>query len=116
MVGALSALERHLEVDLREVDAIVGTSAGAVRGALLAAGVSVEELRTHQIGEELVSGPLLGFAWDYETATGGGRPPRPRPGLGSAGLIARNVGHLRRLPPTAVLSALLPEGRGTLES
>jgi NTE family protein len=31
-------------------------------------------------------------------------------------MLARNVGHLRRLPPTAVLSALLPEGRGSLES
>ncbi|GAA4346927.1 patatin-like phospholipase family protein [Angustibacter luteus] len=116
MVGALSALEQHLDVDLRECEAIVGTSAGSVIGSLLAAGVSVAELRTHQVGEELTTGPLLGFSWDYETATGGGRPPRPKAGLGSAGLIARNVGHLRRLPPTAVLSALLPEGRGSLDS
>lgn len=116
MVGALSALEDALGLDLRDVEAIVGTSAGSVVGALLAAGVSVEELRRHQLGEPITSGPLAGFAWDYEHATGGGRPPRPRPGLGSAGLIARNVAHLRRLPPTAVLSALLPEGRGSLES
>ncbi len=116
MVGALSALEDSLGIDLREVDAIVGTSAGSVVAALLSAGVSVEELRRHQSGEELTSGPLQGFAWDYEKDTGAGRPPRPRPGLGSAGLIARNVSHLRRLPPTAVLSALLPEGRGSLAS
>jgi NTE family protein len=115
MVGALSALEDHLGTDLREVDQLVGTSAGSVVGALLAAGVGVPELRAHQLGEP-TTGPLAGFSWDYETATGGGRPPRPRPGPGSAGLIARNVGHLRRLPPTAVLSALLPEGRGSLES
>lgn len=116
MVGALSAIEDSLDIDLRDVEAIVGTSAGSVVGALLAAGVSVAELRTHQLGESVASGPLVGFEWDYERATGGGRPPRPRPGLGSAGLIARNVAHLRRLPPTAVLSALLPEGRGSLAS
>ncbi len=116
MVGALCALEDALDADLREAEAIVGTSAGSVVGALLAAGVSVEELRRHQLGEPLTSGPLAGFTWDYERATGGARPPRPRPGLGSAGLIARNVAHLRRLPPTAVLSALLPEGRGSLDS
>ncbi|MGN6299796.1 MAG: patatin-like phospholipase family protein [Angustibacter sp.] len=116
MVGALSAIEDSLGIDLRDVEAVVGTSAGSVVGALLAAGVSVAELRTHQLGEPVVTGPLVGFEWDYERATGGGRPPRPRPGLGSAGLIARNVAHLRRLPPTAVLSALLPEGRGSLAS
>jgi NTE family protein len=116
MVGALSALEDALDTDLRRVEAIVGTSAGSVVGALLAAGVSVGELRQHQLGAAMTTGPLARFTWDYEHATGGGRPPRPRPGLGSAGLIARNVAHLRRLPPTAVLSALLPEGRGSLES
>ncbi|GAB3597514.1 patatin-like phospholipase family protein [Angustibacter peucedani] len=116
MVGALVALEEHLGVDLRESEALVGTSAGSVVAALLAAGVSVDELRLHQSGLPLPSGLLSEFRWDYETATGSGRPPRPRPGLGSAGLIARNVSHLRRLPPTAVLSALLPEGRGSLES
>lgn len=116
MVGALSALEESLDLDLREVDAIVGTSAGSVLAALLAAGVGVGDLRRHQLGEPVVDGPLAGFAWDYETATGGDRPPRPRAGLGSAGLIARNVSQLRRLPPTAVLSALLPEGRGSLDS
>lgn len=116
MVGALSALQDHLDVDLREVDALVGTSAGSVVASLLAAGVGVEELRLHQSGLPMPDGLLREFSWDYETATGSGRPPRPRPGLGSAGLLARNVSHLRRLPPTAVLSALLPEGRGSLES
>jgi NTE family protein len=115
MVGALSALQEHLGVDLREVDELVGTSAGSVLAALLSAGVSVDDLRRHQLGLP-PHGPLAGFVWNYETATGGSRPPRPRAGPGSAGLIARNVGNLRRLPPTAVLSALLPEGRGSLDS
>lgn len=116
LVGALSALEEHLGRDLRGVDAIVGTSAGSVVGALLAAEVSVADLLRHQLGEELGSGPLAGFAWDHDSPPGGARPRRSRRGVGSARLLAHNVGHLRRLPPTAVLSALLPEGRGSLES
>jgi NTE family protein len=116
MVGALTALEDQLGRDLRTMEGIVGTSAGSVVGALLAAGVSVADLRRHQLGEPVTEGPLAGFSWDYETATGGDRPPHPRRGLGSAGMLARNVTHLRRLPPTAVLSAVLPEGRGSLAS
>lgn len=116
MVGALTALEAAHGLDVREVDEIVGTSAGSVLAALLAAGVPVADLRRHQLAEPIDSGPLKGFTWDYDTATGSGRPGRPRPTPGSARMLARNVGHLRRLPPTAVLSALLPEGRGSLES
>lgn len=116
MVGALTALEATHSLDAREFDEVVGTSAGSVLAALLSAGVPVQDLRRHQLAEPIDSGPLKGFTWDYDTATGGGRPQRPRPGPGSARLLARNVGHLRRLPPTAVLSALLPEGRGSLES
>jgi NTE family protein len=116
MVGALSVLEDELSVDLRDFDEIIGTSAGSVLAALIGAGVSVADLRTHQLGEPLESGPLSGFHWDYDNATGGDLPQRPRVRLGSGGLIVRNARHLRRLPPTAVLSALLPEGRGRLDS
>jgi NTE family protein len=116
MVGALTALESAHRLDARDFDAIVGTSAGSVLAALLAAGVPVQDLRRHQLAEPIDAGPLKGFSWDYDTATGGERPSRPRPAPGSARMLARNVGHLRRLPPTAVLSALLPEGRGSLDS
>ena len=50
MVGALTALEDELGVDPRAFDEIVGTSAGSVLAALLASGVSVADLRTHQLG------------------------------------------------------------------
>ena len=116
MVGALSVLEEEIGADLRDFDEFVGTSAGSVLCALLGAGVSVADLRTHQLGEELDGGPMAGFHWDYENATGGDLPSRPRVRLGSGGLLVRNARHLRRLPPTAVLSALLPEGRGRLDS
>jgi len=116
MVGALSALEQVHGRDAREAVLIVGTSAGSVVAALLGAGVSVAELRSHSLGETAASGPLSRIGWDYESATGGSRPLRPRPGMGSAVLMRQGSRSLRALPPTAVLSALLPEGRGSLET
>lgn len=113
-VGALCALQDSLGSDLRGCAQIVGTSAGSVIAALLAAGVSVDDLRRHQLGEPVLSGPLVGFEWPYDTATGGSRPPPPRPGVGSTAILGRGVSHLRRLPPIVVLSALMPEGRGSL--
>lgn len=116
MVGALAALQDALGIDVRDCEQIVGTSAGSVLAALIAAGVGVDDLRRHQLGQPVTGGPLAGFAWDYQTATGGARPPRPRPGLGSAAMLTQGVTQLRRLPPVVVLSALLPEGRGSLAS
>jgi NTE family protein len=116
MVGALKALQEVLGVDARDFDGFVGTSAGSVLASLLGAGVSVEDLLAHELEGELDVGPLSGFAWDYEKDTGGDRPGFPRPGLGSRELLRRNARNLRHLPPTAVLSAILPEGRGSIDA
>jgi len=114
MVGALQALQDETGVDVRDFDAFVGTSAGSILAALLGAGVSVADLVNHQRGDQLESGRLAGFHFDYLEATGGDRPARSRPGLGSRELLIHNARQLHQLPPTAVLSALLPEGRGNL--
>ena len=53
---------------------------------------------------------------DYEDGHRRRPAARPRAGIGSRRLLVRNARHLRHLPPTAVLSALLPEGRGRLDS
>jgi NTE family protein len=116
MVGALSALQRVHGIDPRQARMLVGTSAGSLVAALLGAGVSVAELRAHQLGEPASSGPLAELEWDYETATGGSVPTRPRLTPGSARLVAHNAHRLRRLPPTAVLAALVPEGKGSLHA
>ena len=116
MVGALQALQDETGVDARDFEAYVGTSAGSVLVALLSAGVSVGDLVDHQRGIILESGPLAGFFYDYEHATGGQRPMRPRAGLGSTELLIRNARQLRQLPPTALLSAFLPVGRGNLDA
>ena len=78
MVGALTALQDVHALDPRDAELIVGTSAGAVTAALLGAGVSVEELRNHQLGEPVASGPLAELDWDYDTATGGSLPMPPQ--------------------------------------
>ena len=114
LVGALDALQSVTGVDLRTFDVIQGTSAGSVLAALLGAGVSVSDLVAHQRGAVLAAGPLAGFCFDYENASGRDRPIRLRPGIGSRALLLRNVRHLSRLPPATVLSALLPEGWGNL--
>ena len=116
MVGALTALQDQTGVDARDFDEMVGTSAGSVLVALLGAGVPVRDLLTHQLEGALDVGPLAGFSWDYDKDTGGERPGLPRPGLGSRELLRRNARNLRHLPPTAVLSAILPEGRGSIEA
>ena len=116
MVGALQALEAELGMDARDFDELVGTSAGAVLTGLLGAGVPVGDLLAHQLEGAIDVGPLAGYAWDYERDTGGDRPGRPKLGVGSRELLRRNALHLRQLPPTAVLSAVLPEGRGSLDA
>lgn len=116
MVGALSALEDHLGVDARSFDELVGTSAGSVLASLLAAGVSVADLRQHQLEGHIEQGPLSGFAWSYEESTGGDKPPAPKFGLGSPAMLRKRIRELRQLPPVVVLAALMPEGRGRLDS
>jgi len=115
-VGALQSIQDVRGIDPRDFDVIVGTSAGSVLGALVAAGVSVDALRDHQFGIPITEGPLAGYSWDYESATGGPRPSMPRlRGPGSVKLMASSLRHGLRMPPTAVLSAFMPLGSGSLE-
>ncbi|MGA0978775.1 MAG: patatin-like phospholipase family protein [Candidatus Nanopelagicales bacterium] len=115
-VGALQAIDEVHGIDPRDFDVIVGTSAGSVLGALIGAGVSIDALRDHQRGEPITQGPLAGYLWDYETATGGRRPSMPRlRGPGSVRLMASSLRHGLKMPPTAVLSAFMPVGNGSLE-
>ncbi len=115
-IGALQALQDVAGFDARDADVIVGTSAGSVVGALLGAGVSVGHLVDHQLGQMVTEGPLAGYTYDYDRATGGALPGRPQFRIGSRRLLARAVRAPRRLPPTAVMSSVLPPGRGSLWS
>ncbi len=115
MIGALKALQEVHGIDPRDCDTIVGTSAGSVLAGLLGAGVSVDDLVSHQRGHPITQGPLAGYSFDYEKATGPSRPTRPKLlGPGSAKLIGTSIRRVRRMPPTAVLSGFLPVGTGSL--
>ncbi|NUP46783.1 MAG: patatin-like phospholipase family protein [Catenulispora sp.] len=114
MTGALNVLCETLAWDPREAEMLVGTSAGAVVAALIGAGASPADLLEHQLTGRISGGPLAGVEFDYATAAGGAHPERPRLRLGSGHLLARSARHPRSVPPTAVMAAALPPGRGSL--
>ncbi|WP_084728780.1 patatin-like phospholipase family protein [Streptacidiphilus neutrinimicus] len=113
-VGALCALEDATGWDPRGADVILGTSAGAIVGSLLAVGASATELLDHQRGLAEVAGPVGGVRLDYDTWVGGALPRIPRPGFGSLRLLLDLVEHPHRMPLTTVLAAAAPPGRGSL--
>lgn len=115
-VGALSAWESATGLTVNDIDVIVGTSAGSVLASLVACGVSTDELITHYRDEHVTTGPLAGYEWDPDRATGGHRPGIPKfRGPGSPALIRSGLRHLGQLPATTVLSAFLPEGGRSLD-
>ncbi|MFN8214109.1 MAG: patatin-like phospholipase family protein [Candidatus Nanopelagicales bacterium] len=117
MVGALKAVEEIHGFDPRTAEYIVGTSAGSVLSSLLGAGVSVEQLIDHQRGKSIVDGPLAGYSWDYEKATRWTSPPRSpaRPGQRQVDPSVLAGRAHEKMPPTAVLAAFMPAGKGSLD-
>lgn len=112
-IGALRALEETLGVEPRNVDALIGTSAGSVLASLVAGGISTATLLSHQRGIVTPGDPRLQY--DYDSGSGGALPPLPIPSLGSGRLLLHAARHPRSRPPLTVLSAVLPRGRGSLE-
>ena len=103
-VGALRAVEGGLDGDPRGAEAIVGTSAGAEYGGMLAAGVGVEAMLDAQredpaalpwLVEHLATAPPL-------------LPPLPRP-LPTAPGLALRAAH-GETPVLTGLAGLLPRG------
>jgi predicted acylesterase/phospholipase RssA len=118
LVGALQALEIARGIDARQAEVILGTSAGSVIGALLAAGVSVADQRAQQLGQQdptaELTARLAGVAFDPEKPAGTALPLRPRLRPGSTALLRHNRGALRAIPRTALLAGLAPAGRGKM--
>ncbi|MGH3327385.1 MAG: patatin-like phospholipase family protein [Streptomycetales bacterium] len=114
-IGALCAVEEIEGWDPRTAEFLVGTSAGAVLAALLGTGATPRQLRDHQRGVRIGYGPLAGHKFDYKDGSGGALPTLPRPGIGSSRLLFRTALRPWRHPPTAVVSAFVPPGRGSLE-
>ncbi|MER6102890.1 patatin-like phospholipase family protein [Streptomyces sp. NPDC001832] len=113
-IGALCALEDAYGWDPRTADVILGTSAGAIVGSMLALGARPRDLRDHQRGEAVQSGPFDQVHVDYDTWVGGALPHLPRPGIGSVKLLGSLARHPHRMPFTTLLAACAPPGRGSL--
>ncbi|MEV4614059.1 patatin-like phospholipase family protein [Kitasatospora sp. NPDC049258] len=113
-VGALCAVEEITGWRPGSAEVLLGTSAGALLSALLAAGVQPAELRDHQLGRPVTAGPLVGIDFDYDTVVGGALPPRPQAGIGSPGLLRDVVRHPRDYPFLTMVSAAVPPGRGSV--
>lgn len=113
MVAALHAWEQRTGVDARDVEVRIGTSAGSILAGLLGIGVSVEVILRHQQGRSLIGDAVVD--WDYDIDSGSTRPTLPRPGLGSPSLLLAVARHPRRIPPLAVMSAVLPRGQAHLD-
>ena len=107
-IGALTALQEQYDWDPREAEVLLGTSAGSVLSAALACGVGVDTLLSHQRGEAVEG------IDDDERDSGGALPPLPRPGIGSPRGVLNSAIHPFRVTPMAALSAMLPQGRGSL--
>ncbi len=112
MLGALAALEGEADVDARDVDLTVGTSAGSVAAALLGCGLAVDVIARHHQGIPAPEDPSLIF--EYRSVTGDAMPPRPGWRPASPRLAVGGMRHPRRVSPLVALTGLLPAGRGTL--
>lgn len=114
-IGALTSLEESWSFDSRNFDHILGTSAGSVVAAMLGSGISVSDLLSHQAGGAITEGPLAGYDWDYDIATGHSAPSRPRWAGANPRSLVKNARRIKKMPPSAVLAALVPEGTGSLQ-
>ncbi len=109
-IGALAALQEHHGWDPREAEVLVGTSAGSVLASFLGCGIGVDVLLDHQRGIVNAESPDISYDPDGESAT----PPLPRPGIGSPRGVLSTALHPWRVTPMGALSAILPQGRGSL--
>ncbi|MFB7510237.1 hypothetical protein [Streptomyces broussonetiae] len=69
------------------------------------------DLRNHQRGIAVASGPASGVLVDYDTWVGDARPHVPKPGIGSLKLLGDLARHPHQLPFTMLLAACAPPGR-----
>src|SRR4051794_19135102 len=114
LMGALEALEAETGWRASEAELVVGTSAGAVIGALAAAGVRSEHISAYAAGTALddVADAELHAAAAARARAGGYRLEWTLPSLGPGSwrLAAATLLQPHRHPPTALLAGWLPRG------
>jgi len=112
-IGALAAVQEEYAWDARDADVLIGTSAGSVLAAMLGSGLSVEQLHNHQRGVVAPGDPDISY--DPDRDSGGALPPRPKLRIGSPRGVVSSALRPWKVTPMAALSAVLPQGRGSLE-
>jgi NTE family protein len=115
LIGALDALEAETGWRAADAERIVGTSAGAVVGALAATGIPAQYMSAYSAGRALdgfaeaesradaLTHRLLGSEYRLQRAL-------PPVGPGSWRLALNTLLHLRRHSPATVLAGWLPRG------
>src|SRR5688500_2079127 len=115
LTGGLAALADETRWDPASADHIVGTSAGAMLGALLAGAVPPWFMVAHSAGETFRGVTDAEGRPAAEADRGGGAIFRlhrgvPRPGPGSWNLVARTLANPLRHTPSAVALGWVPRG------
>jgi NTE family protein len=115
LIGALEALEAETGWQAAEAKHIVGTSAGAVVGALAASGIPAEYMSAYSAGRTLDGFAEAESRADALTDRVHGSEYRlqralPPIGPGSWRLALNTLVHVRRHPPATVLAGWLPRG------
>ncbi|HEX5898585.1 MAG TPA: patatin-like phospholipase family protein [Solirubrobacteraceae bacterium] len=115
LIGALEALEAETGWRAVEAERIVGTSAGAVVGALAASGISSEFMSAYAAGRKLDGIIDAEARADALSERVGGSEYRlhlalPPIGPGSWRLAVNTMLHLRSHSPAAVVAGWLPRG------
>lgn len=117
LVAALNTWTEHTGTDPRDVDLLVGTSAGSVVAAGLVSGQSPDAMLRHLQGEPHDDDPTVD--WDHDRSPGGALPRAVRRraplGFASPALARRVLRRPHRYPPVAAASAFLPAGRRDLD-
>ncbi len=106
-IAMLDTVQREMKWDARDADVLIGTSAGAVVAALLAAGVSVEQMLKSQ------DGTARDCVWNHDIDSGGALPPRPALSFPAARLAIQGL--RGKVGLLAGVSGLLPQGRCDME-
>ena len=92
MIARLRALEQLRGFDTREVEVLVGSSAGSVLAAMIACGVSVQDLLDHQRGEADPLNPLAKAGSTMTRRSADRCPSGRRSGSGRRGSWPRSRG------------------------
>lgn len=115
--GVLRALTDAVGWDARHAERIIGTSAGAQVGALLRAGMSAHDLAARASGEAMTPRGAAIARHYVRPARREPDPTRPRRLMPSSpAYLLRGARQPWRLRPGRLVSALLPEGRVSLDS